>query len=196
LALQRLHAHPAIFSPLKILRELWLDRALLVVGLLYATFQVLLVVNAIVPVPILWTFALWVLSSPILIFYARSVQSDVYAVQKAAFEAIPMAARIAGVTRVIHGHTHREVHTSVEGIEHLNSGTWSPAYADPECTQAVGRKCFVWLAPGADGDRRKATLHAWNDPDYELLSGDESVQKVRWTLFPQPPAGPEPDADE
>jgi hypothetical protein len=30
-------------------------------------------------------------------------------------------------------------------------------------------------------------LHVWHDPDYELLSGDESVQQVRWTLFPKPP---------
>jgi UDP-2,3-diacylglucosamine pyrophosphatase LpxH len=187
LALQQLQAHPAIYSPFKILRELWLDRALLVIGLLYATFQALLVINAIVPVPILWTFPIWVALSPLLMFYARSVQSDVYAVQKAALEKIPTAARIAGVTRVIHGHTHREVHTTVEGVEHLNGGTWSPAYSDPECTKRVGRKCFVWLAPVADGEHREATLHAWQDPDYVLLSGDESVQKVRWTLFPRPP---------
>jgi UDP-2,3-diacylglucosamine pyrophosphatase LpxH len=186
LALQQLHAHPAIFSPFKILRELWLDRALLLIGLLYLTFQAALVVNAIVPVPILWAFPIWLLLSPILIFYGQSVQSDVYAMQKAAFLKIPTAAKIAGVTRVIHGHTHREVHTTIDGIEHLNGGTWSPAYADPECTQSVGRKGFIWLAPVAGHDRREATLYAWTDPDYTALSGDESVQKVRWSLLPRP----------
>jgi hypothetical protein len=183
--LQQLQAHPAIYSPFKILRELWLDRALLVLGLLYVTLQGLLVVNAIVPVNIMWAFPVFVLLSPILIFYARSVQSDVYKMQKEAFRMIPTAAQIAGVTRVVHGHTHRALHTTVEGVEHLNAGTWSPAYSDPECTKAVGRKCFVWLAPTAEGGRREATLHAWNDPDYELLSGDESVQEARWSLFPR-----------
>jgi len=63
LALQQLQAHPAIFSPFKILRELWLDRALIVIGLLYLTFQVLLVVNAIVPVPICESWSWTIFSS-------------------------------------------------------------------------------------------------------------------------------------
>jgi UDP-2,3-diacylglucosamine pyrophosphatase LpxH len=185
LTLQQLHVHPGIYNPFKILRELWLDRALLVLGLLYVTFQGMLVANAIVPVNIMWGFPVFVLLSPILIFYAQTIESDVYKMQKAAFRKIPTAAQIAGVRRVVHGHTHRELHTSVDGIEHLNGGTWSPAYADPECTKPVGRKCFVWLEPTAEDGPRQATLHAWNDPDYELLTGDESVREARWSLFPR-----------
>ena len=51
----------------------------------------------------------------------------------------------------------------------MNTGTWSAAYDDPECTVPVGRKCFVWIRPEADAPR-SAQLFEWLDPDVALLS--------------------------
>lgn len=188
LALRQLHVHPAIHNPLKILRELWLDRAFMVGAVLYGSFQLVLLINAIVPIHLVWTFALLALFLPTVVFYARSVQSDVYAVQKVSFDRIPIAAEIAGVRRVVHGHTHRELHTMIDEVEHLNTGTWSPAFRDPHCTVPLGRKGFVWLQPQPGGDRI-AELFAWTDPDWELLSGRPEVGEVVWKGQPrtQPP---------
>lgn len=191
LALRQLHVHPATFNPLKIMRELWLDRALLVIGVLYLSFELVLFVNAFVHIPLAWTFVLLVVLMPVVVFYARSVRSDVYAVQKASFERIPTAAEIVGVHRVVHGHTHRELHTMVDGVEHLNTGTWSPAFRDPECTIPLGRKCFVWIRPDRETGSRRAELYAWSDPEWELLTGREEVGEVVWKGRPRthrPPA--------
>lgn len=191
LALRQLHEQPAIYNPVKILRELWLDRALILLGLFSASFQLVLIVNAFTPLPLGWALLVLALFLPMFIFYARSVQSDVYKVQKASFKKLHVAAEIAGVSRVIHGHTHRELHTVIDGVEHLNTGTWSPAFRDPECREPLGRKCFVWLRPGADGERQ-ATLFEWADPEWVTLSGREEVRRVEWlpTAAEEQPALP------
>ena len=191
LALRELHVHSAYFSPFKIMRELWLDRALLVLGMAYGSVQLILFVNAFVPVNLLWSFIPLALALPTLMFYAADIQTDVYEVQKVSFHKIPIAAQIAGVTRVIHGHTHREVHTYINEVEHLNTGTWSPAYHDPECTVPFGRKCFVWLFPTPSGVR-KAHLYEWVDGEARLLSGDAEVSKVHWKLRHLSSAPPAP----
>ena len=183
LALQQLHAHPAIFNPFKILRELWLDRALLMLALFYVSFQLVLLVNAFVPVSFMWTLAALALLSPAVLFYARSVQTDVYDAQKASLGKIALAAQLTGTRRVVHGHTHRELHTVIDGVEHLNAGSWSPGYRDAECTKPFGRKCFIWLEP-TEGGARTARLYAWRDPSFELLTGREDIGVVRWKHQP------------
>lgn len=190
LALRQLHVHPATFKPLKILRELWLDRALLFIGVVYLSFELVLFANALVQIPLAWTFAVLGLLLPVVVFYARSVRSDVYAVQKASFERIPVAAQIVGVQRVVHGHTHRELHTMVDGVEHLNTGNWSPAFRDPECTVPLGRKCFVWIRPDREPGTRRAELYAWHDPEWELLTGRGDVSEVIWRGRPRTQAPP------
>jgi len=203
LALSQLAVHPATFSPFKILRELWLDRALLVLGLLYVSFQLILVINAFVPVSLTWTFVPIALLLPTVIFYARTIQTDVYDAQKVAFEKIPIAAQIAGISRVVHGHTHRELHTFISGVEHLNAGTWSPAYRDPECTHQMGSKCFIWLEPSGDGASRRAGLYLWKDPGFELLTGQQGASRVDARLQslsvpppPPPPSRPPPTPED
>ena len=84
----------------------------------------------------------------------------------------PVAAKIAGVKRVGHGHTHKEGHRLYKGIEVFNNGTWSPAFHDVECTQPYGRKCFTWIRPkdphdaepGNENTGRISTLYEWKDP--------------------------------
>jgi hypothetical protein len=128
-------------------------------------------------VSIWWFFVPFALFLPALIFYAQSVTSDVHRVQKAAFKWAPIAAKIAGVRRVVHGHTHREGQVLYKGIEVLNNGTWSPAFHDVECTKPYGRKCFTWIRPpstaeadhGMEEVKRISTLYEWKDPGIEVI---------------------------
>ena len=161
LALKEVHVHPGIFNPFKILRELWLDRVLLLVLLVFGSLQLFFIMNAVTPVRLWWSIVPLVLFFPLFIFYARSVQSEVDATQKAAYHMAPLSARIARVQRIVQGHTHMEAHTDVDQIEVINTGTWSPAYHDVECTQPYGSKCFAWIRPKSPGEPRIAELFKW-----------------------------------
>ncbi len=172
MSLRELRVHPAIFNPLKILRELWLDRALLLGVVLFGSFQIFTFLNVFGRFSGWWFWIPLLLFLPPFFFYARTVNSDVYKVQKEALRHSPAVAWIAGVKRIVHGHTHRERHVNFKGVEVLNNGTWSPAFHDVECTRPYGRKCFTWIRPpgGADGGARKKTsgrvagLFEWKDP--------------------------------
>jgi UDP-2,3-diacylglucosamine pyrophosphatase LpxH len=165
LSLKEMHVHPAIFNPLKILRELWLDRAILLVLIFLGSFQFFSLLKIFANVSIWWLFIPLGLLLPCFIFYARSVQSEVDAMQEAAYQLAPLSARIARVKRIIQGHTHHELHNWVEDIEFLNTGSWSPAFLDVECKQPVGRKCFAWIRPDTTEDEVKAhrisNLYEW-----------------------------------
>ena len=166
LALRALHAHPAYYSPLQILQELWLDRFLVLGLAFFAAFQFFSFLNVFVPVSFWWFVVPLALLLPIPIFYARSVRSEVLRCQAIARESAPTAAKLARVGRVVHGHTHREMHQPPEktnGVEYLNTGTWSPAFHDVECTKPFGRKCFAWIRPLAGSPGRTASLFEWKE---------------------------------
>ncbi len=172
IALRATGVHPAIFNPWKIARELWLDRALLLFLGAFASFQIFSVLNVFVRLSAWWIavpFAVFLLP---FVFYARSVQSEVRETEINIHKRLPTAARIAGVTRVVLGHTHRERHTGLRGIELINTGTWSSAYHDVECTQPYGRKCFAWIHPDPAGQGRVAELRVWKDPGSEVFRPD------------------------
>jgi UDP-2,3-diacylglucosamine pyrophosphatase LpxH len=169
-ALKELHVHPAIFNPFKILRELWLDRAILLALIIWGSFQFFSFLRVFSSVSIAWFIIPVALLLPLFIFYARSVQSEVDAAQDAAMGMLGTSAKIAAVRRVVHGHTHLEKHTTVDGIEYLNTGTWSPAYEDVECTKPYGRKCFAWIRPAASGHERTAELYEWKDDAAERVT--------------------------
>jgi len=160
-SLKELHVHPAIFNPLKILRELWLDRAILLVLIIWGSFQVFSFFSLVITVSLWWFVVPLVILVPIFLTYARSVQSEVEKAQAAAFEMAPIAAKITGVQRIVHGHTHFEKHTAIGPLDYLNTGNWSAAFADAECTQPVGRKCFAWIKPGTEGGTRFSELYEW-----------------------------------
>jgi UDP-2,3-diacylglucosamine pyrophosphatase LpxH len=172
LSLKEVHVHPAIFNPIKILRELWLDRALLLGLILVGSFQFFSVLKVFANVSIWWFVIPLTLLLPCFIFYARSVQSEVGAMQDAANYLAPLSAKIAKVKRVIHGHTHQELHQWNQDLEFLNTGTWSPAFHDVECTQPFGRKCFAWIRPAEMGSKspgRVAFLYEWKKGEAILI---------------------------
>jgi UDP-2,3-diacylglucosamine pyrophosphatase LpxH len=167
--LRALHVHPAIFNPWKIARELWLDRAVLLALLFAASFQLFSVLHLLARVSVWWFVIPFLLLLPPFAFYARSVNSDVNNLQRMLWGLLPTIGAAAGVTRVILGHTHREQHTDCDGMELINTGTWSAAYHDVECTQPYGRKCFAWLKPNSAEGGREAELYEWLDPGTLLV---------------------------
>ena len=173
--MNELHVHPAIFNPIKIARELWLDRVLIFFLILFLSFELFAVVNIVVPIHWLWFVLFFILFFPALIYYSRDIKSEIIASMEEAFRQVPTIVKITGAERVIFGHTHRELHSFVDQTEVINTGTWSPAFSDPECTQSFGKKCFAWVRPDstATGDEanphRVAGLYVWNDPGLEPI---------------------------
>ncbi len=179
-ALRELRVHPAIFNPWKILRELWLDRALILAAITAGCFWLVGFLNVFGDVSPLWALLLFLWLLPPFAFYARSVNSDVGNTNRSLAKRVPVALRIAGVRRAVIGHTHEEGH-EVWGAESelINTGTWSTAFEDVEYTRPFGRKCFAWIHPSGDGERI-AELLEWTDPGCKRL--DATGKKSRGRL--------------
>jgi UDP-2,3-diacylglucosamine pyrophosphatase LpxH len=170
-ALKEIHVHPAIFNPVKIMQELWLDRALLFLLILMGSFYLLSLVKLIFNISALWVIVPILGTMPFFIIYAQNVRSamdeeNVQAPQRS----VALSSRLAKVARVVHGHTHCEIHQRIDGVELLNSGTWSPAFHDYECTKPYGIRPFVWIRPAGDGKSgRVAELREWRDPESRMI---------------------------
>ena len=87
-----------------------------------------------------------------------------------ALKQAPLIAQITKTTRVIFGHTHRSMHTFVDSTEVLNTGTWSPAFKDPECREPFTKRCFAWIRQGNSEKARAASLYVWKDPGIESVA--------------------------
>ena len=79
-----------------------------------------------------------------------------------------MASAITHVKRIVYGHTHFVRHEMIGAVEHLNSGCWSPAFLDIECTKPVDQKTYVWISPLDTGDRQ-AELFKFVDGESRLF---------------------------
>lgn len=168
-SLKEIHVHPAHYNPLMILRELWLDRALLFAAICLVSLQFTAVLKFFANVSIFWTIVPLLVLMPFFIFYARSIKSEVEDTNQAPARSVTLSTRLTKVHRVVHGHTHREAHEWIEGVELLNTGTWSPSFHDVECTKPYGKKPFAWIKPGPDGGARVAELRNWTDPDSVVI---------------------------
>ncbi len=180
--LQELFVPPAASYPLIIMRELWLDRAFLVVGILLLILQLTLALGAIKGTSMFWTlipFLPLLVFLPFFIFYSRSVSSLVVESKEPREEILAMAGQIAKVNRIVYGHTHIIRHEVIGPIEHLNPGTWSPAFSDVECKKPVGMKTFVWIAPGPDGVRYSHLLAFKNSRSFPAFAAPKhSVEET------------------
>jgi UDP-2,3-diacylglucosamine pyrophosphatase LpxH len=168
--LHALRVHAAFFTPWRIARELWLDRLFLFAALILGSFQMLATLNAFVVISYWWWLALLLVLFPPFLFYARSVEPEARAVDNAVARRLELIAAVAGVNRVVLGHTHVERHVRVGPVELLNPGTWSPAFRDLACTEPEGRKCVVWIRPSEASPTRVATLEAWSDPGWVRIA--------------------------
>jgi UDP-2,3-diacylglucosamine pyrophosphatase LpxH len=142
--------HAALFAPTSgevphaVVRELWLDRAAL--GTLGA--GVLLAAAVVGPrtaarwaLGVAGTIAAYELAMP-----KRGLE-DIYARVARSAEQI---AEIHGARAVVFGHTHQPYGRWAHGVFQGNSGTWSAAFRDVECSVPVddGRP-VIWLRAGA-----------------------------------------------
>ena len=166
--LRSLHVYPAVYRPWILFRELWLDRLILFFGVFFISFQIFSTMRIFSDVSSWWFLTPMMLLLPLFLLYARSVKSDVYRMQRVVYKKIPLCATITGVSRIIQGHSHRHEHFGLEGIEILNSGTWSPAYKDVECTDPYGQKCFVWIKK-TNKKKRECALFEWQETGIRLI---------------------------
>jgi hypothetical protein len=135
-----------------VLRELWLDRlglgALtvilpLLVGLLWSWAAALVLL-------LLGVAAIWanerLTPDNVLLSYEPSLPGHAEA-----------ASRASGARVVCLGHTHHAGRSRLPGGATLiNTGSWAPAFADPECTRPVNQeRTFAWIA-----SERGAVTHA------------------------------------
>lgn len=160
LALREVTVHSAVFSPLRVFRELWLDRAFgffAVVGLAFYAMLALHWVSGAHTWTALVFFAVFLLP---FIAYARSCRSSVGGTEHELQQRVALLARIAGVRHLVVGHTHRAAAREIDGVTYLNTGHRSPAFDDVECQEPVGRSAFAWVHPGPDG-ARVAELRVW-----------------------------------
>ncbi len=136
---------PASHSPFALLQELWLDRAFIVLIGLGFVFEIFLLIRQVYEISFYWSFLPLLTFLPFFIFYSQSVVSKVADFKEPDDLALVSVGQIFLVDRVVHGHTHEIKHDYRGAVEYLNSGTWSPAFIDVECTQKIETKTFVWI---------------------------------------------------
>ena len=156
--LRELFAPPATSNPLLIARELWLDRAFLFLFTLIFLIQVMILIRQVADISMWWMLIPYMLLLPFFLFYSKSVISLASTYKEPDEHILAAAGQITGVNRVIYGHTHKVRHEMIGGIEHLNSGCWSPAFLDVECTKSIDQKTFVWIETEEIGQRKAQVL--------------------------------------
>ncbi len=156
--LRELFVPSATTNPFLIAQELWLDRAFFVLIAFLIVLEIMLMVKQFFDVSIFWGLIPIALFLPFFLFYSKSITSLVSNYKEPDEKNLSTAAAITKVHRIVYGHTHVVRHEMIGAVEHLNSGCWSPAFTDVECTKAVGQKNFIWIEPGPEGHRRSQVL--------------------------------------
>lgn len=152
--MKELFVAPAASNPFLLARELWLDRAFLIFVSFFLILQFLLFVRQVYDLSFFWAFFPLFLMLPFFLFYSQSITSMVSSYKEPNERILAMASAITRVKRIIYGHTHSVRHEMIGAVEHLNSGCWSPAFLDIECTKPVDQKTFVWISPQETGERQ------------------------------------------
>ena len=171
--LKEIFAYPATHRPLIVARELWLDRAFLILVTLLALFEIFLFIKQVYEISFFWMFIPITFFIPFFLFYSRSIQSNVAQFKEPQDDILAMTGAITRTKRVVYGHTHVVRHEIIGAIEHLNPGSWSPAFLDVECTRSIGQKTFVWIHPSAEGGR-ESRLYQFGDRSTKVLKTAEA----------------------
>jgi UDP-2,3-diacylglucosamine pyrophosphatase LpxH len=168
--LKELFVTPAASNPLVLMRELWLDRAFILFITFLFLYFVFLQVDRYINISFYWMFVPLTLFIPFFLFYSRSITSDVREFKEPKERILSLSALITGVSRICYGHTHIVRHEIIGAVEHLNSGTWSPAFLDVECERPLGQKTFIWIEPGETGQRDAKIYYLQNGKFYEVFA--------------------------
>lgn len=150
----------ACTNPLMIARELWLDRALLFLGMVYAAWYLVLTVNFVVPISP-WWFLLPVAGAfPFFLQYSFQVKPETFAKPLLDPGRAHWIAGITGARMAVIGHNHLPSLEQIGPLMVCNDGFWSPAFGDPACKQRIGTQTFAWIR-GKEGER---VVELWEWP--------------------------------
>lgn len=162
LQLRENHAHPAVRRPSKVLQELWLDRAFLLIGILFLSWQIFTTSALFAEISIYWFLIPLIVFSIIFTYYAHGISSNIHVNQNQGKKKGLLSCKICDVKRIVLGHTHYAEKSLLKNdIEYLNSGTWSYYFDDIECSKKVSKKSFIWIKKGADIER-EGFLYLWD----------------------------------
>ncbi len=176
--LNALSVPSACNNPLRIMRELWLDRGLLLIAVLYAAWQIILHINVAWSISPWWVVLPLALLLPPYFVYAGSVMPTVFKQPLLTEERAQLIAKITGAHEVVFGHTHVPG-TSVMGpVSYVNGGFWSPAFSTPECRERIGTQTFVWVRATPEADQRQAALYEWPTGASEPLLVPSQASKL------------------
>lgn len=160
--LRELFSPPATNNPILIAQELWLDRAFIMLLSFILIFQIFLVIKQFWSVSFFAVFIPLFLLVPFFLFYSQSITSLVSSFKEPDERILTTASAITKVNRIVFGHTHLIRHEIIGSVEHLNSGCWSPAFLDVECTLSVDMKTFVWISQEEGQSARSAKLYVFD----------------------------------
>lgn len=167
--MKELFVSSATSNPLLIMKELWLDRAFLILLALLLIFQFFTALKAAFGISMFWGFIPLFIFLPFFLFYSKSIISNVSSYKEPDERILSTASAITRVQRIVYGHTHIARHEIIGPVEHLNSGCWSPAFMDIECSKPVDQKTFVWISPSDAGSQRKAELRKFESGQSQIL---------------------------
>lgn len=160
--MKELIAEPAASQPFLLMRELWLDRFFMIFVTFLVVIQMMILVRGIYQISFFWALIPMSLFAPFFLFYSKSVSSLVSGYKEPDDRILAMVSSITKVQRVVFGHTHIVRHEMIGFVEHLNSGCWSPAFLDIECTKPLDQKTFVWISPEDNSELRKAEIFRYD----------------------------------
>ena len=149
----------AATNPLMIARELWLDRAFLFLAMVYAAWQIVLLINFAWPISTWWVLAPFALLFPLYLSYSFQVKPEPFAYPLLTPERAEWIWRITGARYAVMGHTHLPEVAEIGPMQYCNAGFWSPAFSEPECKARIGTQTFAWLRPA--GAERVLALWEW-----------------------------------
>jgi len=150
-------------NPINIFRELWLDRGLLLLGLLYLAWQIILHINIAIAISMGWVIIPFIVLLPALMVYASSIKLKVFGEPLLTDKRAEYIAKITKTRRVIFSHTHAPEQLIIGRTEYINSGSWAPAFSEPECKNKINKQIFVWIKPAQN--EREAKVYIWPNGD-------------------------------
>lgn len=168
--LKELFVDPAASNPFLLARELWLDRAFIIFISFFMIFQLMVFVRSVYEISFFWAFIPLFLLLPFFLFYSKSITSLVSSYKEPDERVLAMASAITKAQRIVFGHTHLARHEIIGSVEHLNSGSWSPAFTDVECKNPVDQKTYVWISPSESGGRQAEV--------FKYVEGRSEIAKV------------------
>ncbi len=152
------HTPSACTNPSAIIRELWLDRGVLFLVMVWVAWTIVMSLNLVWPISPLWVLLPLSLLFPLFLAYSFRVKPETFAEPLLTERSAQWIHRITGVRMAVMGHTHIPEMSDIGPIRFCNAGFWSPAFTEPECRTRIGTQTFAWVTPTEEGERHLALM--------------------------------------